>query len=83
MAKRRNLKKSINNITGELLLECVIRPQSKEIDDIMINILNTQDEFIRRISHTEPGNVKGFYKKLIEDYNKKVNEIIDALEKLS
>ena len=29
----------------------------------MAEILKMQDEFISRISHTEPGNVKGFYKK--------------------
>lgn len=48
----------------------------------MAEILNMQDEFISRISHTEPGNVKGFYKKLRADFNAKVDEIIDAMGKL-
>ena len=48
----------------------------------MTEILNMQDEFISRISHTEPGNVKGFYKKLRTDFNAKVNEVIDAMGKL-
>lgn len=48
----------------------------------MINILNVQNEFLSRISHTEPGNVKGFYKKFNADFNAKVNEIIDAIGKL-
>ena len=48
----------------------------------MAEILKMQDEFISRISHTEPGNVKGFYKKLRADFNEKVDEIIDAMGKL-
>lgn len=39
--------------------------------------------FFARISHTEPGNVKGFYKKFRADFNASVNEIIDALAKLN
>ena len=49
----------------------------------MAQILKMQDEFVSRISHTEPGNVKGFYKKFRTDFNSKVNEIIDAIEKLN
>ena len=48
----------------------------------MAEILKTQDEFVSRISHTEPGNVKGFYKKLRSDFNAKVDEIINAMGKL-
>ena len=40
-------------------------------------------DFVSRISHTEPGNVKGFYKKFHVDFNAKVNEIIDAIAKLN
>ena len=52
-------------------------------EDIMAEILKMQDEFVSRISHTEPGNVKGFYKKFRSDFNAKVNEIIDAISKLN
>ena len=31
----------------------------KKADELMGEILKMQDEFISRISHTEPGNVKG------------------------
>jgi hypothetical protein len=41
-----------------------------------------QDEFIKRISHTEPGNVKGFYKKFRQDFNAQVDAIVEGLEKL-
>ena len=88
MANRRNLKKNINYICGELFAECVslrlytpgVDPQAA--DDVMTNILRTQNEFICRISHTEPGNTKGFYAKLKEDFNKQVVELTDNISNL-
>lgn len=88
MANRRNLKKSINHIASELFTECLVNSlyvpgtDKEKADRLMSEILNMQDEFLSRVSHTEPGNVKGFYKKLREDFNAKVEEIIDALGNL-
>lgn len=88
MANRKNLKKNINYICGELFAECVsLRlytpgTNPKAADEVMTAILNLQNEFISRISHTEPGNVKGFYKKLKEDFNKQVIEITDLISNL-
>ena len=89
MAKRRELKKNVNYIAGELFSECLINSLflpwtvKANADELMAEILKMQDEFISRISHTEPGNVKGFYKKFRVDFNAKVNEIIDAIAKLN
>ena len=89
MAKRRELKKNVNYIAGELFSECLINSKfipgtdKKKADELMGEIIKMQDEFISRISHTEPGNVKGFYKKFRSDFNAKVNEIIDAIAKLN
>ena len=89
MAKRRELKKNVNYIAGELFSECLINSKfipgtdKKKADELMVEITKMQDEFISRISHTEPGNVKGFYKKFRSDFNAKVNEIIDAIAKLN
>jgi len=87
MASRRELKKNVNYIAGELFAECLMNSMSekadkKKADEIMTQILVMQDEFISRLSHTEPGNVKGFYKKFRSDFNAKVNEIIDAITAL-
>lgn len=88
MAKRRTLKKSINYIISDLFTECVYirlnqpKAEQAKTDEVMTAILNMQDDFISRISHTEPGNVKGFYKKLQEDFNAKVDGILDAMSKL-
>ena len=89
MASRRELKKTANYISGELFSECLINSMfvpgtdKAKADQLMAEILKMQDEFISRISHTEPGNVKGFYKKFRSDFNAKVNEIIDAIAKLN
>ena len=42
----------------------------------MAEVLRMQDEFVSRISHTEPGNVKGFYKKFRVDFNAKVTRLL-------
>lgn len=89
MASRRELKKTVNYISGELFSECLINSMfvpgtdKAKADQLMAEILKMQDEFISRISHTEPGNVKGFYKKFRSDFNAKVNEIIDAIARLN
>ncbi|ERI83800.1 hypothetical protein HMPREF1981_02557 [Bacteroides pyogenes F0041] len=89
MASRRQLKKNVNYIAGELFTECLVNSMfipgtdKEKADELMSEILKMQDDFISRISHTEPGNVKGFYKKFRQDFNAKVDEIIDAIEKLN
>ena len=65
MASRKDLKKGINYIIGELFTECVFislslpEADKAKADKVMTDILNMQDDFVSRISHTEPGNVKG------------------------
>ncbi|MBP3244386.1 MAG: hypothetical protein J6M59_04715 [Bacteroidaceae bacterium] len=90
MAKnRRNLKKFVNYITSELLAEIYyIQYYNPDVDKQQLNevftrIAKAQNEFVSRISHTEPGNVKGFYKKLKSDFNTEVSEIIDQLNTLN
>ena len=88
MASRRELKKNVNYIAGELFMECLVNSlyvpgtDRAKADKLMGEILEMKDEFISRISHTEPGNVKGFYKKFREDFNKQVDAIIDGIGKL-
>lgn len=87
MASRKSLKQNVNYIAGELFGECLLNSMSEkadknEADKILTRILEMQDEFVSRISHTEPGNVKGFYRKFRSDFNKEVDEIVDAITKL-
>lgn len=89
MANKRIIKKRINYIIGELFTECLVQslyvPGTDKVkaDQLMGEILTAQDDFIRRVSHVEPGNVKGFFKKLREDMNKKTDEFIEEIGKLN
>ncbi|MBQ8224481.1 MAG: hypothetical protein IJZ86_03895 [Bacteroides sp.] len=88
MASRKLLKKNVNYITSELFAECVINSlyvpgtDKDKADQLMTEILNVRDEYISRISHTEPGNVKVYYKKFNADFNSKIDSIIEALGNL-
>lgn len=55
MANKRNLKKSINNISSELFFECIAQSlnnsevDQEKADKLMSEILNYQDDFLCRI----------------------------------
>ena len=72
MASRRNLKKKITNIASDLFLVSLMEGVNREV---VCNSVHNVIKLIIRISHTEPGNVKGFYKKLNEDLNKEIKVV--------
>ena len=78
MASRRNLKKKITNIASDLFLVSLMEGVNREV---VCNSVHNVIKLIIRISHTEPGNVKGFYKKLTEDLNKEIKVVADELAK--
>ncbi len=88
MANRRTLKKNIHYICSELFAECVaashykVNTDPKELDDVMRRILEMHDDFIRRISHTEPGSTELFYKKLKADFNAQTDQIVSTISRL-
>ena len=82
MANRRRLKKEINNICSDLMLAIVLqdKPQSTEkLESIVEEILALNVEFVKRISHTEPGSVRLFYAKLRQEFSEKVQSIYAKL----
>ena len=82
MANRRRLKKEINNICSDLMLAIVLqdKPQSTEkLESIVEEILALNVEFVKRISHTEPGSVRLFYTKLRQEFSEKVQNIYGLL----
>lgn len=87
--KRRQLKKSIQILAGELAAECVAYknfgdPNNHELaDNVIKNILFMQNEMIKRISHVEPGCTKLFFKKLKQDIVNQTNDIIDQIMQLA
>lgn len=84
---RRTLKRLTSNLCGELFAECVVlshihKDKQEQIDKIMVKILNGQDSMLCRLSHVEPGNVKGFFKKYHEDLKALEQETTQRMEEL-
>ena len=80
MASRRNLKKKITYIASDLFFATLMEGVNREA---VIPAIHNVLALIPRISHTEPGNVKGFYKRLHEDLDKEIKIVADEMEKAS
>jgi hypothetical protein len=88
MASRRNLKKDINYIIGDIFTECLIYKElvpgtdQEAADALIVDLLRINNDFNARISHTEPGNAKEYYRTLVKDFQNQITEVIDKLTKL-
>jgi hypothetical protein len=88
MASRRNLKKDINYIIGDIFTECLIYKElvpgtdQEAADALIVDLLRIDNDFNARISHTEPGNAKEYYRTLVKDFQNQITEVIDKLTKL-
>ena len=86
--KRRELKKTINYLSSELLAECIAQLNynknvaKADVENIMLNILSMQNDLVRRLSHVEPGSQKLFFSKLKKDMIAHADEIIDHIKAL-
>ena len=86
--KRKNLKKHINYLCGELLAECMAatdftkKDNKQDVENVMLGIMKMQNDWICRLSHVEPGSTKLFFKKLKEDMQKRTDEIIEQIQNL-
>jgi hypothetical protein len=86
--KRKDLKKHINYLCGELLAECMAatdftkKDNKQDVENVMLGILKMQSDWICRLSHVEPGSTKLFFKKLKEDMQNRTDEIIDQIQNL-
>ncbi len=76
-----------NNLCGELFAECIVmshlyKDKQEQTDQIMVKILNAQDSLLSRLSHVEPGNVKGFFEKFHEDLQALEQETAEMMKAL-
>lgn len=78
MASRRKLKKQISYIAGDLFLASLVEGVNREV---VVGAIHNILELVPRISHTQPGNVKGYYKNLREALNKEIQVVADELNK--
>lgn len=89
MSNKRELKKTINYICSDLFAECVAaslysgKPEKENVDALLTSILTIHSNYIQHISHPEPGvPAKKYYRDLIDNFNKEVNEVVDHIANL-
>lgn len=88
MASRRNLKKNITSIISELITECFVRidcipgTDKSAAEDIIAELIEIDADFICRISHTEPGEAKKYYRSLCSAFNEKIDAVVSRIEAL-
>lgn len=87
MANKRSLKRSITLISEELFAECVAASlygnNCDSAEALLFSIIKMQDNFVRRISHPEPGmTAKAYFKDLREKFTAQAGEIIDQIKTL-
>ena len=92
MAKRRDLKKAIDYLSGELMMEtllCSLQPKfdKAKLEEIMTSIGRMSDEFRGRIQHPAGSAnkqlVKQYYKKVREDFDAEVDRIYTEIVSLN
>ena len=82
------MKKRVKDVCTLLTMECLLKTlqvsgdKKDRLDKIVGDVLDLRDDFVSRISHTEPGNVKGYYRKFHEDFSNKVENVAGELDKL-
>ncbi len=86
MTNRKDLKRTINYICSELFAECIAaslyggQQDKQNTEALLTSILRINDDFVKRISHPEPGMPKKkYFQVLIHDFNEQVSEIIDQI----
>jgi hypothetical protein len=85
MASRKNLKKTVNFIVEEIVTDCLVQQALKDtdeakVDEVLADVLALQNEFLARTNHTEPNNVKAFYKDFYTDFNARVDAIYAKID---
>lgn len=88
MANKRSLKRNINYVCSELFSEVVAvsyttGANNDNIKALFSSILVIHNDYVRRVSHVEPGLApKAFYKNLVTSFNKQVSEIVDQISNI-
>lgn len=87
MASRKNLKKAVKGICGELFADSLILSSVKDADrkkiqELMARIAMIHQDFVARINNAEPGMPKKeYYSKVRADFTQQVNAVSEELLK--
>ncbi|MBR1387193.1 MAG: hypothetical protein IJ553_02140 [Alloprevotella sp.] len=87
MTSKKDLKKVVKHICSELLTDCVALSlcDGKPIDgldDIAADIIQTNNDYVKRLSHVEKGSERVFFKKYRQEFIDHVNELSHKIEEL-
>jgi shikimate kinase len=87
MASKRDVKKSINNLTFELVSECFsykyFHPKKKhdKTDAALENLVKTRNELIQKVNHPvdtkDHKKNRSYFREIIKDMNKMVSLMDD------
>ena len=93
MASRKNFKKAIASVMGELFIEAMVCKMympgvdGEKADALMSRILDSQADLITRVSHTDGKDnralVRKYYKELRADLEKEVEAVMAEIGELS
>lgn len=90
MANKRQIKRYINQSCADLFAECVAASlystnnNDENVEALLHSIVKTENDFICRISHPEPGmKPKLYFKDLIKSFHDSIGEIIDLINNIN
>ncbi len=87
--KRRELKKTINYLCGELLAECIAAASynknvhEADVENVAKSILLMQADLVSRLSHVEPGSTRLFFTRIREEMIERTDEIVERIKALA
>ena len=84
MASRKQLKKSIKRITGELMTDCVVLnacpPNAADkYQPLMAELLQLHTDYVSRLSHVEKGSERLFFTRLHQDFTTSINDLAERI----
>ena len=92
MTKRRDLKKAIDYVSGELMMEILLyslqpKADKAKLEELMARVCKMSTEFRCRIQHPAGNSdqqiVKQYYKKVRNDFDTEVDDIYTVLMSLN
>lgn len=91
MASKKKLKKAVNFVTNEVVLELYVLSFFKEIKEekfgeLVDEVLQVRNEFIQRVNHIPAKEdskiVRDYFKKIREDWGDGIDGVVQKVEKL-
>ena len=89
MAKRKDLKSIVSDTCADLVAEVVaistyeVKANHDNVLNIISSILKVRNDYVKRISHPEPGmEPKAYCRKITDDFVAEVSEIADHISNL-